>query len=126
MHFVVQPIGTVHNSRTDIAVTDHWAAVTSTITVDPGFGDDCLLGLADFSHVDVLFVFDRATERPDYRPRPSRGRADLPPVGVFADRGPQRPNRIGMTTCTITSVDGRELEVLGLDAATGTPARWSP
>lgn len=68
-----------------------------------------------------LVVFDRATERPDYRPRPSRGRADLPPVGVFADRGPRRPNRIGMTTCTITSVDGRQLEVLGLDAVTGTP-----
>jgi tRNA (Thr-GGU) A37 N-methylase len=26
-----------------------------------------------------------------------------------------------MTTCTITSVDGRQLEVLGLDAVTGTP-----
>ncbi|MEU4482365.1 SAM-dependent methyltransferase [Micromonospora sp. NPDC023966] len=121
MQFVVQPIGTVRNSRPDIAVTDHWGAVTSTITVDPRFGEDCLLGLADFSHVDVFFVFDRATERPHYRPRPSRGRKDLPAVGVFADRGPHRPNRIGMTTCRITSVNSRVLEVLGLDAATGTP-----
>ncbi|PZG21160.1 transcriptional regulator [Micromonospora craterilacus] len=121
MHFVVQPIGTVRNSRTDIAATDHWGRVRSTITVDPRFGEDCLLGLADFSHVDVFFVFDRATERPNYQPRPPRGRADLPPVGVFADRGPHRPNRMGMTTCAITSVNGRVLEVLGLDAATGTP-----
>lgn len=121
MQFVVQPIGTVHNSRADITITDHWGAVTSTITVDQRFGEDCLLGLAEFSHVDVFFVFDRATERPDYRPRPPRGRADLPLVGVFANRGPHRPNRIGMTTCTITSVNGRTLEVLGLDAATGTP-----
>ncbi|MEV0156027.1 SAM-dependent methyltransferase [Micromonospora sp. NPDC050686] len=121
MQFLVQPIGTVHNSRADIAITDHWGAVTSTITVDQRFGEDCLLGLDEFSHVDVFFVFDRATERPHYRPRPPRGRTDLPPVGVFADRGPHRPNRIGMTTCPITSVNGRTLEVLGLDAATGTP-----
>ena len=121
MHFVVKPIGTVRNNRTDTAMTDHWGAVTSTIVVDERFGDDCLLGLADFSHVDVFFVFDRTTERPDHRLRRPRGRADLPEVGVFADRGPRRPNRIGMTTCEITLVNGRDLEVLGLDAVTGTP-----
>lgn len=120
-HFTVNPIGTVHNDRTNIDLTDHWAAVASTIVVDERFGDDCLLGLADFSHVDVLFIFDRAVERPDYRPRRSRGRADLPEVGVFADRGPRRPNRIGVTSCRIVSVNGRELTVLGLDATTGTP-----
>jgi len=58
----------------------------------------------------------------DYRqpPRP-RGRADLPEVGVFADRGPRRPNRIGCTTCEVVSVRGRELRVRGLDAVDGTP-----
>ncbi|WP_323373569.1 SAM-dependent methyltransferase [Plantactinospora alkalitolerans] len=121
MDFVVSSIGTVRNDRTDSALTDHWGEVTSTIVVDERFGDDCLLGLAEFSHVDVFFVFDRTTERPDYRPRRPRGRADLPEVGVFADRGPRRPNRIGMTSCAITSVKGRELGVRGLDAITGTP-----
>jgi tRNA-Thr(GGU) m(6)t(6)A37 methyltransferase TsaA len=118
---VLTPIGVVRNTRTDIAMTDHWGAVTSTIVVDERFGDDCLLGLAEFSHVEVLFVFDQTTEQPDYRPRRPRGRADLPAVGVFADRGPRRPNRIGVTTCQILSVDSRKLEVLGLDAVTGTP-----
>jgi tRNA (Thr-GGU) A37 N-methylase len=42
-------------------------------------------------------------------------------VGVFAGRGPRRPNRIGLTCCTIESVDGRELRVVGLDAVSGTP-----
>lgn len=119
--FVVTSIGTVRNERADIALTDHWGEVTSTITVDERFGDDCLLGLADFSHVEVVFVFDRTTERPDYPPRRPRGRADLPEVGVFADRGPRRPNLLGVTTCRIVAVDGRELTVRGLDAATGTP-----
>ncbi|WP_374103696.1 TrmO family methyltransferase [Micromonospora sp. U56] len=54
-------------------------------------------------------------------PRPYRGRSDLPPVGVFAGRGPRRPNRIGVTCCAIESVQGRELTVVGLDAVSGTP-----
>ncbi len=121
MQFVMTAIGTVHNDRADPGPTDHWGAVTSTILVDQRFGDDCMRGLAGFSHVDVFFVFDRATERTDHRPRRPRGRADLPEVGMFADRGPNRPNRLGMTTCRIVAVDGRELTVLGLDAAAGTP-----
>ncbi|SEG80628.1 tRNA-Thr(GGU) m(6)t(6)A37 methyltransferase TsaA [Actinacidiphila yanglinensis] len=120
--FEVTPIGTVHNDRTDVQHTDHWGAVRSTITVDERFGDACLQGLEGFSHVEVLFVFDRLPERDDYRePRPYRGRSDLPPVGVFADRGPRRPNRIGVTCCAIESVRGRELTVVGLDAVAGTP-----
>src|SRR5689334_19710589 len=120
--FEVSPIGTVRNERTDVQNSDNWGAVRSTITVDERFGDACLQGLDGFSHVEVLFVFDRLPELDDYRePRPYRGRADLPPVGVFAGRGPRRPNRIGVTTCAIESVQGRELTVVGLDAVSGTP-----
>lgn len=42
-------------------------------------------------------------------------------MGVFADRGPRRPNRIGATICEIVSAEGRRLRVRGLDAVTGTP-----
>ncbi|MBC9716822.1 SAM-dependent methyltransferase [Streptomyces sp. TRM66268-LWL] len=120
--FEITPIGTVRNERTDIQNTDNWGAVRSTITVDERFGDACLQGLEGFSHVEVLFVFDRFPELHDYRePRPFRGRADLPPLGVFAGRAPRRPNRIGVTCCAVESVRGREVTVVGLDAVTGTP-----
>jgi tRNA-Thr(GGU) m(6)t(6)A37 methyltransferase TsaA len=120
--FEITPIGTVRNDRTDVQNSDNWGAVHSTITVDERFGDACLQGLDGFSHVEVLFVFDQFTEPDDYRePRPYRGRADLPPVGIFAGRGPRRPNRIGVTVCAIDSVNGRELTVTGLDAVSGTP-----
>lgn len=121
VEYVIRPVGVVRNGRTDIAMTDNWGEVTSTIVVGERFGDDCLLGLDEFSHVDVLFLFDQTTDRPDYSPRRPRGRADLPKVGLFADRGPRRPNLIGVTTCRIASVDGRSLEVVGLDAVDGTP-----
>ena len=119
--FSMTPVGTVSAGRGDPANTDHWGAVVSTIIVDEGFGDDCLLGLADFSHAEVIYVFHLAAERPLYVPRRPRGREDLPEVGVFADRGPRRPNRIGATICQVVAVAGRELTVRGLDAVVGTP-----
>ncbi|MFF4888712.1 hypothetical protein [Micromonospora chersina] len=94
MHFAMSPVGTVRNDRTDGALTDHWGAVVSTIVVDERFGEECLLGLADFSHVDVFFVFDRTTERSDGRPRRPRGRADLPAVGC------SRPAHHGVPTAS--------------------------
>jgi tRNA (Thr-GGU) A37 N-methylase len=120
--FEITSIGTVRNARTDVQQTDHWGAVRSTITVDERFGDACLQGLEGFSHVEVLFVFDQFPDDGDHvEPRPYRGRPDLPPVGVFAGRGPRRPNRIGVTCCAVESVHGRELVVVGLDAVSGTP-----
>ncbi|MFJ8990692.1 SAM-dependent methyltransferase [Streptomyces sp. NPDC102279] len=120
--FEITPIGTIRNDRTDVRHTDNWGAVRSTITLDERFGEACLQGLEGFSHVEVLFVFDQLPELDDYRePRPYRGRSDLPPVGVFAGRGPRRPNRIGVTCCVIESVRARELTVVGLDAVSGTP-----
>jgi tRNA (adenine37-N6)-methyltransferase len=119
--FAVEPVGTVRNGRPDPADTDNWGNVLSTVTIDDRFPDDCLRGLEDFSHVEVLFVFDQTQERTDYHARPPRGRAHLPAVGVFADRGPRRPNRIGATICRVVSVAGRQLTVRGLDAVHGTP-----
>jgi tRNA-Thr(GGU) m(6)t(6)A37 methyltransferase TsaA len=120
--FVVTPVGWVRSPRRDPADTDRWGSVASTVEVDQRFGDECLTGLADFSHVEIVFVFDRAAERNDYRElRPARGRSDMPTVGIFCSRGPNRPNRIGVSTCRLVGVDKRELTVAGLDAVDGTP-----
>lgn len=119
--FSVVPVGVVSAGRADPAETDYWGGVISTILIDDRFGTDCLLGLDEFSHAEVIFMFHLATERPSYPPRRPRGRADLPEVGVFADRGPRRPNRIGATICQILDVSGRQLTVQGLDAVVGTP-----
>jgi tRNA-Thr(GGU) m(6)t(6)A37 methyltransferase TsaA len=122
--FEIHSIGTVRNHRTDVQHSDNWGAVRSTIVVDERYGDACLQGLGEFSHVEVLYVFDQFAE-PDpaevAEPRHYRGIAELPPMGVFAGRGPRRPNRIGVTSCAIESVTGRELTVVGLDAVDGTP-----
>lgn len=120
--FAVTPVGRVSNTRHDPADADYWGGVPSTVVVDERFGDDCLVGLSAFSHVEIVYVFDQAVERDDYRPlRRARGRHDLPEVGVFCDRGPRRPNRIGVTIAALASAAGRQLQVRGLDAVDGTP-----
>jgi tRNA-Thr(GGU) m(6)t(6)A37 methyltransferase TsaA len=120
--FTMRSVGTMRNTRTDPGNSDHWGAVVSTIELNEELGDQCLLGLDNFSHVEVLFVFHQAAERDDYTGgRHPRGRQDLPAVGLFADRGPRRPNRIGATICEIVAVDRRRLQVRSLDAVDRTP-----
>jgi len=55
------------------------------------------------------------------RKRHPRGNTAWPCVGIFAQRGKARPNRIGVSTCRIVSIDGLHLSVEGLDAIDGSP-----
>jgi tRNA (adenine37-N6)-methyltransferase len=115
------PIGFVRGGRSELA-DDHWGGVVAEIVLDDRFPAEAFEGLDAFSHLDVVFVFDRvdeATVTVDAR-RP-RGRADWPRVGIFAQRAKGRPNRIGVTTCEIVTVDERIVTVRGLDAIDGTP-----
>lgn len=122
LSFEITPIGTVGmTERMSSTPTTGVPSVARSVSMSAS-AICALQGLAGFSHVEVLFIFDQFPEHGDYRePRPYRGRTDLPPVGVFAGRGPRRPNRIGVTCCAIESVRGRELTVVGLDAVSGTP-----
>ena len=78
---------------------------------------------------EVIQTLDRPT-RSCFRADPGkintgarhpRGNTAWPKVGIFAQRGKDRPNRIGVTVCKILSVDGLSLRVRGLDAIDGTP-----
>jgi tRNA (Thr-GGU) A37 N-methylase len=53
--------------------------------------------------------------------RRPRDNPEWPEVGIFAQRGRGRPNRIGVSVCTLLSVDGKRVSVRGLDAIDGTP-----
>jgi tRNA (Thr-GGU) A37 N-methylase len=111
----LQPIGRVVSERLDAADTDFWGGVVARIELAPELGTQSLHGLADFSHVEVLFAFDRITPRDSYADlRPARGRDDMPAVGVFAGRGPNRPNPIGATICELVEVGDTWLTVRGL------------
>jgi len=118
----MRPIGRVVDGRSE-AVDDRWDAVAAVIALDPAQVDEGATdGLADFSHVEVVFCFDRVDEDAVCRgARHPRGRADWPSVGILAQRAKDRPNRIGVTVCRLVGVGPRTIEVTGLDAVDGTP-----
>ena len=87
---------------------------------------DALRGLDGFSHLWLIWIFDRAT-RPDWSPtvRPPRlgGNRRL---GVFATRSPFRPNPVGLSSVTLDRIepdtpDGPVLRIRGADLADNTP-----
>jgi tRNA (Thr-GGU) A37 N-methylase len=120
--YEVRPIGHVRSDR-DAAIDDDWDAVGARIELDPDVVDlDATDGLASFSHVEVLFLFDRVD--PDGVCRGSRhprGNTSWPRVGILAQRAKDRPNRLGSTTCALLEVGPGWLRLQGLDAIDGTP-----
>jgi tRNA (adenine37-N6)-methyltransferase len=120
--FAVRPIGRVHSTR-QAAVDDDWDGVAARIDLDPAVLDPSATdGLDGFSHVEVVFLFDRVDDADVCRgSRHPRGRVEWPRVGILAQRAKDRPNRIGTTVCRLLSAGPTSIEVEGLDAIDGTP-----
>ena len=77
-------------------------------------------GLTDiegFSHLIVLWVFDRSEGFELLGTPPIDDR----PHGVFATRSPRRPNPIGLTVVQLLHRKGGSLHVHGVDMLDGTP-----
>jgi tRNA-Thr(GGU) m(6)t(6)A37 methyltransferase TsaA len=122
MDITLKPIGRVVSARAD-AIDDAWDAVVARIELDAAqFTADATASLGDFSHIEVIFYFDRVPDSEvQTGARRPRGRKDWPLAGIFAQRGKGRPNRLGLCVCTLERVDGLTLHVKGLDAIDGTP-----
>ncbi len=122
MDVLIRAVGFVRGGRHK-AVDDDWDKVHSEIVLDSEqFSAESLLGLNSFSHVEILFHFHRGDpKKMVIGARRPRDRAEWPKVGIFAQRGSPRPNRMGITVCRVLSVCGLTLHVQGLDAIDGTP-----
>ena len=118
----VTPIGAVRGGRSE-PIDDDWDSVEAVIELDAGqFAADATASLGDFSHIEVVFHFDQVPDDEINKgARHPRGRKGWPLVGIFAQRGKGRPNRIGVTVCRLLSVEGLTLRVRGLDAIDGQP-----
>jgi tRNA-Thr(GGU) m(6)t(6)A37 methyltransferase TsaA len=76
-----------------------------------------LLDIEGFSHLFIIWVFDRAEGFELQGIPPTDNRAH----GVFATRSPRRPNPIGLTVVELQSRAGSQLHVRGVDMLDGTP-----
>ncbi|NNL64612.1 MAG: SAM-dependent methyltransferase [Myxococcales bacterium] len=121
MTIEMEAIGHVRGAREE-ARDDHWGGTESRIVLAPHLPADSLEGIEAFSHAEVLFHFDRADPaRITLGARHPRNNPDWPAIGIFAQRGKGRPNRIGSTIVRVLGREGRELRVAELDAIEGTP-----
>lgn len=118
----LRPVGWVRGGRIE-AEDDGWDAEHAAIELDTSWlTAEALAGLDQFSHAEVVFQFDRLPEdEVVLTARRPRGNPDWPKVGVFAQRGRNRPNRLGVSVCRVLGVEGTRLLVGGLDAIDGTP-----
>lgn len=118
---MMRPIGFVRSPYREAAAipkgrgAEHRAEGTLELLPDLEAG---LQDIEGFSHLFVLWVFDRSS------PGELAGEVPLDPGrthGVFASRSPRRPNPIGLTVVELLGREGNRLRVRGLDMLDGTP-----
>ena len=79
-----------------------------------------LEGLSTFSHVWLLWIFDRdAGIATKSKIRPPR--LDGIKTGLYSTRTPHRPNAIGLSLVRLRAVEGDTLHLAGVDLCDGTP-----
>jgi len=119
--FTAHPIGYIHSPfRETSAIPKGLGArhdAEGTIELLPEFGPG-LMDIEGFSHLFVLWQFDRAAGYDLIAHPPTDEKR---PHGVFSTRSPRRPNPIGLTVVELLRRDDATLHVRGVDMLDGTP-----
>lgn len=120
--FEVEAIAHVIGGRRE-PTDDYWGGTRSTIRIDAArYGVDATAGLADFSHLEIVFRFHLTNPTDlNFGARRPRDNPNWPPVGIFGHRNMRRINWLGVSRCRLIKVDGLDLHVEELDAVDGTP-----
>lgn len=109
--FIIHPVGRVQHT-----------AEGPTLKIFPAY-QPALKGLEEWSHVIVLWWFDRndTPERRSILQVHPFGNRENPLTGVFACRSPVRPNLIALTVCKIKKIEDGVVYVDAIDAWDQTP-----
>lgn len=118
--FTMRPIGTVSSPYTETKQVPKGCGARhdaeGVLEILPEF-EAGLTDIEGFSHLYVIWVFDRAEGFELVGAPPTDDR----PHGVFATRSPRRPNPIGLTVVRLLGREGNRLRVAGVDMLDGTP-----
>ena len=116
----LQPIGVVRSPYSESSkIPKGLGAVhdaEGVLDIDPHFAEG-LLDIEGFSHLYIVWLFDRADGYELSGTPPTDDR----PHGVFATRSPRRPNPIGLTVVRLERREANKLYVRGVDMLDGTP-----
>lgn len=116
----MQAIGYVQTDVPKEEIPRRRRTLISNVIVEQRYAR-ALDGIAEYSHLFILFwmhEFDPANARLSAHPR---GDETLRETGVFAARGRNRPNPIGLAVVDLLEHNGNRLTVKRLDAYDGTP-----
>lgn len=116
----LKPIAKVKNSRTE-PIDDHWESVIAEIELADHIPTEAFENIADFSHLDIIYYFDKVKSQDIVFSGRPRGNPNYPVTGIFAQRKKDRPNTIGLCTVELLEHTGRTIKVKYLDAIDGTP-----
>ncbi len=122
MKIELEPIAYVRGGRVEVS-NDDWDEVLADIEMDGSrFTPEAIAGIDAFSHLVVVYYFHKVDPSTiELNARHPRENPAWPKIGIFAQRGKNRPNLLGVSTCRILGVDGLKIHVQGLDAIDGTP-----
>ena len=119
--FTTRPIGFIHSPYHETSAipkgpgAKHNAEGSIELfrEFEPGLKD-----IEGFSHLYVLWVFDRSDGFDLIAHPPTDERR---PHGLFSTRSPRRPNPIGLTVVELLGREDASLRVRGVDMLDGTP-----
>jgi tRNA-Thr(GGU) m(6)t(6)A37 methyltransferase TsaA len=118
--FTMRPIGTVRSPYTDTSQIPKGCGARhdteGVLEILPEL-EEGLTDIDGFSHLFVIWIFDRAEGYSLLGTPPT----DTRPHGVFATRSPRRPNPIGLSVVQLVKREGNKLHVVGVDMLDGTP-----
>ncbi len=115
----MSPIGrilTPFKTKQECPIQFRASGAIGQVILDDRFADG-LKDIGTFSHLYLLYLFDRAAEVQLQRPTFLVDAAH----GLFATRHPARPNPVGLSIVRLLSVSGTTLEVENIDVLDGTP-----
>jgi tRNA-Thr(GGU) m(6)t(6)A37 methyltransferase TsaA len=116
----LQPIGhikTPHKTKEECPIQPLYSSeAKGRIEIFKEYADG-LKDIETFSHIYILYLFDRAGEIRLVRPT----FLDDEPHGIYASRHPCRPNGIGMSIVRLDKRQNNILFVSGVDILDGTP-----
>lgn len=113
----IKPLGRAKN-KVKKPTLSGWKDLVTDIVIDKNLAKG-LDGIEEYSHVIVVYWMGQ--EKECHLKHHPQGRADVPYVGIFACRCPQRPNRIAMSTVKLVKRLANVIIVKGLDILDGTP-----
>lgn len=117
MKITLKPIGVAKNKG-----KKHfggWGNTVTDLAINKKY-KEALDGLKDYSHLIVIYWM-HDVEACEIRHVPQGKIGEVPEVGIFASRCPQRPNPIGISTAKIVSLKNNIVRVKGLDVINSTP-----